>query len=87
MNFHHYLLLTSWLFLIGPLAGQVGNPGPITTGYARIHGLKRYYEVHAAQAHGSRIPLVLIHREAAVKRMPAGMGLECPMPGLRSCRE
>ena len=43
-------------FLLMMLLPAIGSAQQPTTGYASVHGLKMYYEIH-----GSGEPLVLLH--------------------------
>jgi len=59
MHLHHSLLATL-ILMAPPLFAQMSVRNPMS-GYAPIRGLKMYYEIHTAQAHGDSVPLILLH--------------------------
>lgn len=52
-------LLTSLVLAAVPLLAQTESSAK--PGYAPVHGLKMYYEIHSSQGHGSQVPLILLH--------------------------
>jgi pimeloyl-ACP methyl ester carboxylesterase len=54
-------VLAGCSLLTAALLGQVDADGTVKSGYASVHGLKMYYEIHSFQGHRSEVPLVLLH--------------------------